>query len=317
MRATTARALLVAAALVAGLGGRGCEPAPETGGWDLTGCNCDVPSGDTSVLARCGDTVCVDGRRVECVEGERHDRGPCSGGTDGGTGPGPGPGRTDAGTPDGGACPAGGGTCRRNTFVPCDPLLPELPCRAQVCVPSGQGPDAGCLSPEGYFCDRYPCVPGLVCGPDEMCQRPEECDDACDAAGAHDCAADQQPVTCRADANGCLRWDNDPPCRAATRCEGGTCHPYCSVADEPCGQGERCEDAAEGCVSTGLGFSPAGGFCEAHGDCAQPGARCAANLCMPHCAQDDDCLLAGIAGCCHAPSGYGVCRTAAQGPCGP
>jgi len=298
----------------------GCEPDSQIGRWDLSGCNCEVASVGASVLVRCGDTVCIDGRYQECVEYEAVDRGPCGARADLGPyggGGGGGRERDGSGPADSGPCQPGGGSCSGNTFVPCEEGAPQQPCRALVCTPSGAGPQAGCLAPEGYFCDNYPCAPGLICAPDQHCRRPEDCEGACTPAGTRSCLTEQQPATCRVDADGCLAWRPESPCEHGQLCAAGSCEPFCAATAEPCPQWERCEDEAEGCVSTGLGGSPAGGFCDTHGDCAAAGARCANNQCMPRCSSDDDCVLLGLAACCDQPSRYGVCRTEAQGACRP
>ena len=298
--------------------GSGCAPQAQGTGDGLSSCFCSLDIKGSELLIPCGEVRCVQGRRILCTERHTVDDGPCRDDGDlGGGGNGDGEGDGDGGSvEDGGTCEPGGGHCERNTFVPCEPGLGPIPCRAQTCVPSGEGPVAGCLSRLGYPCDLYHCVPGLRCNQQQVCEEPAECPDGCLVEGQRGCKDLRTPRECRQDGSGCLSWVSLGPCEADQMCWEGACEAYCDVDDRGCGNGERCESRFEGCVSDGTGFSPPLGYCAGSADCAVNGSVCVAAACMPHCTTDEDCLLLGTGGCCSDAAHYGVCRLPGQGGCG-
>lgn len=299
-------------ALCAALSGAAGCAAEDPGPYDLTSCSCTFRVGAEEYFLLCGQTRCIAEQTVGCRDDERPVvQGACTPPPDAGAlDPEPPVVGRDLGPEPDLGCQPGQGRCDNNTFIPCDPSLPHTRCRAQVCVPSGQGPEAGCLSPAGYPCDNYGCVPGLVCDEAQICRRPPECEPECATEGALGCASPQRPARCRRDPDdGCLRWLDLDSCPDAEACAAGQCVAFCRSGQATCGARERCEDALRGCVADGTGFAPAGAPCAKPGDCAVPGSVCGSGECLAPCARDEDCLSLGLWGCCDRPSSYGLCRS--------
>jgi hypothetical protein len=298
----------------------GCTAEPQTDPDGLEGCWCRLIDATTGapVVIGCGSQRCLGGQVYACVEGLVEVRGACHAGDAGGEGEGE---ARDLGPEDGGGpadlgdaarCPPGGGRCDNNVFIPCDANAPRLPCRADLCVASGEGPVAGCLAREGSSCLNKVCAPGLVCTAEGICGVPAGCgEEDCVTEGERGCAGPSRPAVCHRDPQtACLRWVATDPCPIGERCHDGECVPYCSLPTSGCARGEVCSDRYEGCISDGsTGFSPATGFCQATADCLTPGAVCLDAGCAPPCREVEDCLVLGAAtACCVTVGTYGICR---------
>jgi len=298
----------------------GCTAEMQTDPDGLEGCWCRLIDATTgaSLVIGCGSQRCLGGQVYACVEGLVEVRGACSAHDAGAEGEGEGRdlGPADGGSPadlgDAAACPPGGGRCENNVFIPCAPGATRQPCRADLCVPTGEGPVAGCLAREGSSCVGKTCAPGLVCLASGVCGVPAGCEaEDCDTEGLRGCADPSRPAVCRRDPQtACLGWVATDPCPTGERCHDGECVRYCTLPTSGCPAGEACSDRYGGCISDGsAGFSPATGFCQKTADCLTPGAVCLDAGCAPPCLDVQDCLAQGAAtACCVTVGTYGICR---------
>ena len=260
--------MLLAVSTIVPLALAACVEQPSPYEDLLDECWCHLTThGGGELLLRCGMSRCVDGHWIACGEtGEADDHGACQDDhrqpppRDGGAG------GADGGAPggDAGACPPGGGHCASNTFYPCAAGEPPRSCRANVCVPSGAGPVAGCLARAGQPCNERACAPGLSCDARQICiEQPDGCRDTCGQAGQRRCASPEQPEECRRlsqAAGGCLAWSALSPCSDGAVCQEGSCASFRAVQEGRFTAGEPCTDPARACVADGTGFSLAGCF---------------------------------------------------------